>query len=81
MIWNIESFCLLQDAHLAYFQAVCVVVAILSWLLMRYTGNNVQVAVEAMACEGSGSSACGNLIINLKKNVSHETLNKLFRAM
>ena len=45
---------------------------------MRYTGNNVQVAVEAMACEGSGSSACGNLIINLKKNLSHETLNKFF---
>ncbi|XP_068749563.1 transmembrane protein 180-like isoform X2 [Montipora capricornis] len=35
------------DGNLQSFQAVCVVIAILSWLLMRYTGLNVQVAVEA----------------------------------
>ena len=31
---------------MAYFQAVCIVVALMSWLLMRYTGNNVQAALE-----------------------------------
>ncbi|XP_068677996.1 transmembrane protein 180-like [Montipora foliosa] len=36
-----------EDGNLQSFQAVCVVIAILSWLLMRYTGLNVQVAVEA----------------------------------
>ena len=29
------------------FQAVCVLVAVLSWLLMRYSATHVQVAVEA----------------------------------
>ncbi|XP_068749576.1 transmembrane protein 180-like [Montipora capricornis] len=36
-----------EDGNLQSFQAVCVIIAILSWLLMRYTGLNVQVAVEA----------------------------------
>ena len=36
-----------QQSNFQLFQAVCIVVAFLSWLLMRYTGMNVQVAVEA----------------------------------
>lgn len=36
-----------QQSNFHSFQAVCVIVALLSWLLMRYTGLNVQVAVEA----------------------------------
>ena len=55
--------CLLsQDGNLQSFQAVCVVIAILSWLLMRYTGLNVQVAVEA--CDTtSTTSDHGEIII------------------
>lgn len=40
-------FVILQQSNFQLFQAVCVIVAFLSWLLMRYTGVNVQVAVEA----------------------------------
>ena len=36
---------MLQNFH--GFQAVCVVVAVMSWLLMRYSATHVQVAVEA----------------------------------
>lgn len=36
-----------EQSNFHSFQAVCVIVALLSWLLMRYTGLNVQVAVEA----------------------------------
>ena len=36
-----------QQSNFQSFQAVCIIVAFLSWLLMRYTGMNVQVAVEA----------------------------------
>lgn len=36
-----------EQSNFQLFQAVCVIVAFLSWLLMRYTGMNVQVAVEA----------------------------------
>ena len=36
-----------QQSNYQLFQAVCVIIAFLSWLLMRYTGMNVQVAVEA----------------------------------
>lgn len=40
------------------FQAVCIIVAFLSWLLMRYTGMNVEVAVDASA-SGSGGNQDG----------------------
>ncbi|KAJ7387101.1 MFS/sugar transport protein [Desmophyllum pertusum] len=36
-----------EQSNFQSFQAVCIIVAFLSWLLMRYTGMNVQVAVEA----------------------------------
>jgi len=40
-------FVIKQQSNFQLFQAVCIVIAFLSWLLMRYTGMNVQVAVEA----------------------------------
>lgn len=40
-------FVIKQQSNFKSFQAVCIIVAFLSWLLMRYTGINVQVAVEA----------------------------------
>ncbi|XP_067032600.1 transmembrane protein 180-like isoform X2 [Acropora muricata] len=42
-----------EDRNFHSFQAVCVVIAILSWLLMRYTGMNIQVAMEASTTTSS----------------------------
>ncbi|PFX31711.1 Transmembrane protein 180 [Stylophora pistillata] len=36
-----------EQSNFRSFQAVCILVAFLSWLLMRYTGMNVEVAVDA----------------------------------
>lgn len=43
-----------EQSNFHLFQAVCIVIALLSWLLMRYTGMNVNVAVEA--CTTSSTS-------------------------
>ena len=48
-------FKILQQNNFKSFQAVCIIVAFLSWLLMRYTGMNVEVAVDASA-SGSGGN-------------------------
>ncbi|XP_015773303.1 PREDICTED: transmembrane protein 180-like [Acropora digitifera] len=42
-----------EDRNFHSFQAVCVVIAILSWLLMRYTGMNIEVAMEASSTTSS----------------------------
>jgi len=48
-----------EQGNFQSFQAVCVVIAVLSWLLMRYTGMNVQVAVEACTTNNSTSNQDG----------------------
>jgi len=47
IISGYTTFVITQQSNFQLFQAVCVIIAFPSWLLMRYTGMNVQVAVEA----------------------------------
>ena len=54
-------FVIIQQSNFQLFQAVCVIVAFLSWLLMRYTGMNVQVAVEASTTSSTQNEGDWNL--------------------
>lgn len=81
IISAIHFFVIKQQSNFHLFQAVCIIVAFLSWLLMRYTGMNVQVAVEASTTGNTQNQ--GSIEIYIKHFIFYKVPiinNKVYHA-